>query len=1173
MRARMFFRCQKVARSLFVLPLLFAIFYFLLAFSPAFAASAASKPSSHAAVDFNREIRPILSENCYKCHGPDDEARKAKLRFDLPGEAMKPAKSGTPAIVPGSADKSELIARVTAADPDDRMPPLKTGKKLTPAQIDSLRKWINEGAHYATHWAYVKPTRPALPAVKDKRWTHNAIDQFILARLEREGLHPSPPADRYTLIRRVSLDLTGLPPSVEEVDRFISDKSPRAYEDLVDRLLNKPSFGEHWARLWLDLARYADSAGYADDPPRTIWAYRDYVIRAFNSNKPFDRFTIEQIAGDLLDDADDDDEIATAFHRNTMTNNEGGTSDEEFRNAAVIDRVNTTMSVWMATSMGCAQCHTHKYDPITQQEYFKFFAFFNNTADADLKDESPVMELWTAKQKNQRKEWKARIASLEEVLKTSTPELLKQQEQWEQSFPRERPWKPFLPVAMKARDGGSVVGAGDNSVKVTAQQRVEQYTLELPLETEQLAGLRLEALPSDATPDEALNRGYLITHVAAKVVASETNRLAGRFVRVEISGKEKILSLAEVQIFSAETNIARAGEASQSSTAYEGHARLAIDGNTDGNYERAKSTTHTESSENPWWEVDLKSAQPVDRIVLWNRTDNELGSRLKDCRVSLLDEKRQVVWERKVSEAPNPSKELSVNGSGPIDFAAAIADTNQPGSEPKAVIGMPDKGKKKGWAVEPGVGKAHYLTLLPARPFKAPPGSKLQVVIDQFTQREHAPAALLRVSSSDDQHLSEYASVPESILDVLALPQDQRDQAKAVELSEYFRRELAPALHPQRVELKKLKRDLAEMTPLTTVPIMRDLNGDKRRVTHVQIRGNYLSLAEEVSEAVPAAFHPLARGAPLNRLTLARWIVDRNNPLTARVIANRFWEQIFGIGIVRTSEDFGTQGDRPTHPELLDWLAVEFMDSGWNVKEFVKMLVTSSAYLQSSRVTPELAERDPDNLLLARGPRFRASAEVVRDQALAISGLLSSKMYGPPVRPPQPSLGLAAAFGGSLDWKTSEGEDRYRRALYVEWRRTSPYPSMVTFDAPNREVCALKRPRSNTPLQALVTLNDPVYVEAAQALGRQMAKTNGSTADKLTYGFRRCLARPPTTAELKRLEAFYTDARAEYAKKDAEAKKLAGANDKSESNDVAGMAAWTAVGNILLNLDEILMKP
>ena len=790
------------------------LFPLALAFSIGLPAAAVAAGQDSARIDFNKVIRPIFSENCYKCHGPDDGERKARLRFDIRNEALKPAKSGKIAIVPGAPDKSELIARITASDPDDRMPPVKTGKTLSPAQIESLRQWISQGAAFATHWAYVKPVRPPVAAVHNQRWARNPVDQFILARLEKENLRPTPEADRRTLIRRVSLDLTGLPPTLDEIREYLADKKPGAYERLVDRMLAKPSYGEHWARMWLDLARYADSAGYADDPPRTIWAYRDWVIKAFNANKAFDRFTIEQIAGDLLPDADEDDEVATAFHRNTMTNNEGGTSDEEFRNAAVIDRVNTTFSVWMATSMGCAQCHTHKYDPITQQEYFRFFAFFNNTADADLKDESPVLDLSAPAEQEKRSKLHSEITTLEEAIKAA----------------------------------GTTTPAG------------------------------------------------------------------------------------------------------------------------------------------------------------------------------------------------------------------------------------PDAGDE--------------------------------------------------------------------------------------------------SLKDQRARLKKLKKEYDDSAP-NTVPIMRELAGDKRRTTHIQFRGNYLALGDEVTPGVPAAFNPLPSDAPLNRLTVAKWLVDENNPLTARAIVNRFWEQIFGIGIVRTSEDFGTQGERPTHPELLDWLATEFEALHWDVKALLKLLVTSATYRQSSKVTPDLASRDPDNLLLARGPRIRASAEIVRDQALAVSGLLSPKMYGPPVRPPQPSLGLTAAFGGSLDWKTSPGEDRYRRALYTEWRRTNPYASMATFDAPNREVCALHRPRSNTPLQALVTLNDPVYVEAARALGRRMAESPGSTAKRLSYGFELCLSRPPSDSELKRLEDFHAAALTHFGNKDEAARQMASASPESKptAEEARESAAWTAVGNVLLNLDEFLMKP
>ncbi|HTL59176.1 MAG TPA: PSD1 and planctomycete cytochrome C domain-containing protein [Candidatus Limnocylindrales bacterium] len=838
---------------------------------------AAAQPAEHK-VDFNRDIRPILSENCYKCHGPDDGARKANLRFDQKGEAQKPAKSGRMPVVVGAPEKSEMIARITATDPEKHMPPVQSGKKLKPNQIDLLRRWIAEGAPYAMHWAYVKPVRPELPTVNQEDWPHNPIDRFILARLEKEGLPPSPPAEKHLLIRRVSLDLTGLPPTPAEVDQFVNDTSPTAYEELVNRLLSKPTYGEHWARLWLDLARYADSAGYADDPSRTIWTYRDYVIRSFNQNTPFDRFTIEQIAGDLLPDATQENRVATAFHRNTMTNHEGGTDDEEFRNAAIVDRVNTTMAVWMATSMACAQCHHHKYDPISQEEYFSFFAIFNNSEDADRDDESPVLSFFTDEQKQQRAALEATIAPLEKLFRTPTPESTEEQLKWERAFPL------------------------------------------------------------------------------------------------------------------------------------------------------------------------------------------------------------QIIWQ---------------NAAGLVRHPPYLA-----------------------------------------------------------------------------QELIEYSAIPEDVLGIVELTADERNETQRATLSEFYRANIFPGLKSEREAFREAKRQLAAIEQ-TSVPIMHELEGDKRRKTHVQLRGNFKALAEEVNPGVPAVFPPLPEGVTPDRLALAQWLVSPENPLTARVVANRLWEQIFGTGIVRTVEDFGSQGDLPTHPELLDWLATELVAQGWNIKAFLKELVTSATYCQSSRVTPELQERDPANLLLARGPRYRMSAEEVRDQALFVSGLLSEKMFGPPVRPPQPSLGLSAAFGSSLDWKTSEGEDRYRRALYVEWRRTNPYASLATFDAPNREVCALKRPRSNTPLQALVTLNDPVYVEAAQGLARRMAQTDGPVQTKITYGFELCMARRPRENELEQLVSLYDAAEADFQVNEDKAIKLATdpLGPVPEGMDLVPLAAWTAVGNVLLNLDETLMRP
>jgi hypothetical protein len=828
----------------------------------------------------------------------------------------------------------------------------------------------------------------------------------------------------------------------------------------------------------------------------------------------------------------------------------------------------------MGTSMACAQCHSHKYDPITQKEYFQMFAFFNNTQDADLKDESPLLEIFSSAQKEQRTKLESEINEIENRFKATTPESLAQQAEWEKSFPRDQQWLSIRPAKFKAKDGGSIAAAGDDAVEIAPLQRHELYTVELPLEARRIAGFRIEASRGSKKPaaPEGLDSFFAISRVTARIFQPEKTGLTGRYVRVELPGQEKILSLAEVQVFNGKENLALRGEASQSSTDFNGPANLAIDGNTDGDFDRAKSTTHTASSENPWWEVDLKSAQSLERIVVWNRTDGGLQSRLGGFRIVVLNDNRETVWETTVKEPPKSDASFALDGSRQVEFKAAFADVNEPGFDPGAII--KDKGSEKGWAVKPEERDRHYVTLLPARPLEVPPGSTLELTIEQKAMRDRCAPAWLRFSASEDERISEFAGVPAPVLEILAVSPAERSEKQRADLSEYYRANVEPALKPDRDRLAELKKQLASIQP-NTVPIMRELETGKRRKTRIQLRGNYLALGDEVTEAVPAAFHSLPRNAKPDRLALARWLVDEDNPLTARVTVNRFWEQIFGTGLVRTSEDFGMQGDMPTHPELLDWLATEFTTQKWDVKAFLKMLVTSATYRQASRVTPELQERDPDNILLARGPRSRMPAEVIRDQALAVSGLLSRKMYGPPVRPPQPALGLTAAFGGSLDWKTSDGEDRYRRGLYIEWRRTSPYASMATFDAPNREVCALRRPRSNTPLQALVTLNDPVYVEAAQALGRRMAQHDGSTRDKARFGFRLCLARPPRDLELRMLMDFYDEALASYTRQPEAAKQMAGelSSKDAESNKLAEFAAWAAVGNVLLNLDEMLMRP
>jgi hypothetical protein len=895
------------------------------------------------------------------------------------------------------------------------------------------------------------------------------------------------------------------------------------------------------------------------------------VIRSFNANKPFDRMTLEQIAGDLLPDASDETRIATAFHRNTMTNSEGGTNDEEFRSAAIVDRVNTTMAVWMGTTIACAQCHDHKFDPLSQADFFRVYAFLNNTEDADRNDEAPTLPIESAEQKRRKSELKEQIERLERALSTPSPETDAGQGRWEKGFDVELDWQSPRPGSATSREGAEVKVLADQSVLIGSKAKADVATVSLPVAGPRLTALRLEALPDDSLPGKGPGHsgdGFVVTKVRATLVPPGGPRPVGRFVRVELPGSGKMLSLAEVQVFRGPDNVALKGEARQSSTDFDGPARLAIDGNTNGDYVAAKSTTHTAASDDPWWEVDLKDAGPVDRVTIWNRTDSNLQGRLSGARIILLDDKRVPVWTQAIETAPQLNAEFSPSGERAIAFAAAFADDSKAAPD---VLGAKEG---KGWVVGGPGGRSHALTLVPGTAQAIEPGSTLTVVVEHGSKKGDRTLGRFRLAITGDDRAGEFARTPEKVLAILKTPAEQRTEAQRSEVARYYLAEIAPELKPVREQLASLKKQLADLKPETTVPILRELAGGARRKTRIQMRGNFLDLGDEVSEGVPEAIYPLPPGAPRDRLTLARWLVSDDNPLTPRVIANRYWEQIFGSGLVPTSEEFGSQGEPPTHPELLDWLATELIAQHWDLKQFLRLLVTSATYRQSSKVTPEGLRLDPANQWLARGPRFRLPAETVRDQALAIAGLLSPKMYGPPVRPPQPSSGLSAAFGGKIDWQTSTGDDRYRRGLYTTWRRSNPYPSMATFDAPNREVCTVRRSRTNTPLQALVTLNDPVYVEASQALARRMAGAGKDRPDKIRLGVKLCLARDPSDAEIERLSRLYDDAYSKFAGDAEKAKKMATdlLGPAPEGSDLADLAAWTVVANVLLNLDETLMR-
>ncbi len=944
-------------------------------------------------VDFNRDVRPILAAKCFICHGPDQGSRQADLRLDTYAGATEHA------IVPGSAEDSEVYLRICETDADLRMPPGDSAPALTDQEKSIVRRWIESGAAYQVHWAYQNPTRPPLPA--ESAWSQDEIDLLVLRQMNAHGLQPSDPADRYTLIRRIALDLTGLPPTPSEVDEFVNDASDSAYASMVDRFLEKPAFGERWAAVWLDHARYADSMGYAEDLPREIWAYRDYVIRSFNQNKPFDQFTVEQLAGDLLPDPTDDQLVATAFHRNTLTNTEGGTIDEEFRSAAVVDRTNTTLAVWMATTMACAQCHDHKYDPISQQEYFQFYAFLNNTEDNDQRDDRPRLDLYSPSNQRRRSELALEIEK----------------------------WKDELASWIEQPES-------ERASRLAAlQHRWERQNTNRP-----------------------------------------DNRPLGHRVRVQLPKPNAILSLAEIQIFSNGRNVAREGQPSQSSTMLQGTASLAIDDNTNGDFDAGHSVTHTRQESHPWWQVILQQPVPIDEIVIWNRTDHQLFSRSDGLVVSILDEDGQEIWTR---------------------------------------------------------------------------------LVDRGTEKPHRLPTV---------------AIPYRIVEILRRP--DRTAADSEMLRDYFARH-----HGLEIELKRkieaLEAEYEQIRPTTSVPVMRELPTGKRRETHIHRRGNYLDPGESVDCGTPAVFHDLDSSNP-DRLAMARWLVDSRNPLTARVIANRLWQQFFGIGIVATSEEFGTQGDLPTHPELLDYLACELMDSGWNLKHIMKRIVLSATYRQSSQMTRDGLERDPDNRWLSRGPRFRLSAEMIRDQALFSSGLLNPQMFGPPAQPPQPATGLKRAFrDDSTDWVADEDRNRYRRAIYTRWQRSNPYPSLSTFDVSNREVCEVRRLRTNTPLQALITLNDPVFVEAAQALARKTSQQAGDRDEKMQFMFRSVLIRPPQTKEYTILAELYDDALHHFQANAEAAQRLAvdPLHPVGDDTDLVSLAAWTTVANVILNLDESLTRP
>jgi hypothetical protein len=1022
-------------------------------------------------VDFKLQIEPIFARSCYQCHG----AKKAmgQLRLDDRQMAMKGGISGA-SIVPGNRRQSLLVKRILGEGKEARMP--MGGDPLKATEIALIRRWIDQGASWGDgetegrrdrgtegglpkHWAYVKPVQPSLPKVKNQSWVRNPIDAFILARLEKERLAPSAEAEKATLIRRLYLDVIGLPPSVKEVDEFLADTSPDAYEKVVDRLLGSQHYGERWARPWLDLARYADSNGYEKDNLRVAWKYRDWVINALNSDMPFDRFTIEQIAGDMLPNATVEQKIATGFHRNTMVNQEGGIDPEENRFETLVDRVNTTATVWLGSTVACAQCHNHKYDPFSQRDYYRLLAFFDNAeyqvayqtpgADESRYILEPQISLPTPEQEARRKEIDDEIRKLDAKLKTQTPELDAEQKAWEREMlGLQDQWVVLEPLKPESSGGAALKLLDDKSVLAggAAEER-DTYTIKAKTELKNITGIRIEALPDPSLPKGGPGRDPY-----------------GNFLLTGI-----------------EIGVADAND--------EGSQNVAL-----------KDVAVDDSA----YRIELKPFLGLEPASA--ATDRPTG------------------W-----------------------FVNATRDETR---LPRQAVFIPEK------------------------PFGFESGSVLTIKLKHLAGSLNQGIGRFRISITTSDEPKRIASIPVRLRPILSIPLLERTQKQREDLAAQFRAQ-TPSLKSDRNRMEKLRDALKELNIVTAL-VMRERQSFDRPSTYFRERGSFLNKGEKVFAATPAVLHSVPESAPFNRLGLAQWLIDENNPLTARVAVNRYWEQIFGRGIIETSEDFGTQGERPWHPALLDWLATEFMRPeaqgglAWSMKKLVRLIVTSATYRQSSAATLALLEKDPYNRLLARGPRFRIEAEMIRDLTLASSGLLSRKIGGPSVFPLQPDGIWKAPYSGEK-WTLSKGEDRVRRSLYTFVRRSSPHPAMMTFDATSREYCTVRRVRTNTPLQALTMLNDDAAMEAARALAKRMVEEGGGNLkSRAIFGFRSCVARTPSEKEVERIAALFQQQLVFFSERRTDAEKIAG--DVSTTANSAEFAAWTMVANVLLNLDETLTK-
>lgn len=1063
---------------------------------------------------FNEDIRPILADRCFACHGPDSASRKADLRLDQEKFAKAElGESGVFPIVPEKPEESAIIQRLKSHDPDEVMPPPESKITVSNEEIALIEKWIAEGAVWQRHWAFIPPQKSTPPPTKNNTWSRNEIDPFILAKLEARNLKPAAPADKAHLLRRLHLDLTGLPPGIAQLDAFLADQSEDAVDRVVDQLLASPAFGERLALEWLDVARYGDTDGLFEDHPRSIYPWRDWVVSAFNKNLPYSDFITWQLAGDLLPDPSQEQQIATGFLRNNPTSNEGGIIDEDYRVKYLIDRVNTTSTAFLGLTMECSQCHDHKFDPMTQREYYQMGGFFNSlVGKGNTKGSTePILKMLPPEQEQRLAEIDTGIQAVENTLSGTPPQLARAFENWLADLKKPIDWKSPQVVSNSSR------------------------------------------VKNDAKPAQP----------------TKPSKVAGRFVRIEAAkGHRGFITISEVEVFSAGKNIARAGTAKQSSTYGPGSgAAMAIDGTNDGNFASCSCTTE---ETNPWWEIDLGAIHSIDHILVYNRNDC-CPERLNNVTVNILDQNREIIATRKIGDAPFKS-EFALN--------------------PDAPKPQPEKNEYE-LVVAPAPGKVAALRLVSTGPAFVE-SLRLKAIGTDGKTRELKPKTAAKLKFGEKPRIlalekaTELADGETLKLTVIGDPfelQLTADETAATRASLPKDREGRLAhfrgtwsgFAGQRKQLEALKQEKAAIEKQAVITMIA-ADQAKPRPNYILMRGEYDKPGEAVETSAPASIMEFPAELPKNRLGLARWITDPQNPLTARVAVNRYWQMIFGAGLVVTSEDFGTQGDRPSHQALLDHLAVDFLESGWDVKQLIRKMVTSATYQQASSQSSWIRERDPDNRLLSHARRQRLQAEFVRDHALAVSGLLVEKRGGPGVQPYQPAslFGVDAIGSYNSSFKLGSGAELYRRSLYTYWKRQIPAANMRILGADGRNSCRTRRELTNTPLQALVLLNDPQFVEAARALGTRAMKEGGKSVEsRLAFAFRLSTSRAASAPELAILVAEFKDRLGEFQKDAGRTKAyLAGGGTLQADPDLdpAQLAAYAAVSSLILNLDESISK-